>query len=324
MHLFAASGRRWDSLEPRALVYSTLGMIIVFIPIIVYLPYCFSLADPYLSRWEAQIAEEHPTDILNFILQYGLLFLAVIAGFSAMVIRFREIGSGMRATLFMVGGLMLTFGYFGISSNRFTETVLVCLSIYAAFSMPQRKYDYYGWFAAVFIGLLALSAVHNSSIQSNTAKVYGTPDLLARSVNLRIVSNHLVKLDNGRSGAVLAPPDDSNVISYFSALPVLATSEWTNTDGLKYACMVFYYEMPEGKADWAKIRNMLKERRVSYVAIPKNFNYASSYMIYGHDRITDPSHTIAYYLIHTDKDKFLPWLKLEKDDDQYRIFSVQL
>jgi hypothetical protein len=298
-------------------------MAVVLLPIIVYLPFCFSLADPYLSRWEAQIAEEHPTEILNFMLSNGFLFIAATAGFAAIVIRYGEIKDGMRATLFMVGGLMLTYGFFGISSNRFTETVLACLAVFAAFSMPQGKRDYYGWFAAVFIGFLLLGAVHNSATMTNQVKVYGQPSLFERSINLRIVSNHLLKLDHGHMGAVLAPPDDSNVISYFSALPVLATSEWTNTDGLKFACTVFYYEMPEGQTGWARILNMLLSRRISYVVIPKDFTYASSYTIYGQDRITDPSHTFAYYLIHTDKDKFVPWLKLEKDDEKYRIFSVQ-
>ncbi|HNX05751.1 MAG TPA: hypothetical protein PKI32_09630, partial [Opitutales bacterium] len=66
----------------------------------------------------------------------------------------------------------------------------------------------------------------------------------------------------------------------------------------------------------------LASGRVAYIVIPKNMDYVSSYMIYGQDRITDPSHCFAYYLIHTEKEKLPAWLKLERDDEKYRIFTV--
>lgn len=68
---------------------------------------------------------------------------------------------------------------------------------------------------------------------------------------------------------------------------------------------------------------MLIIGRANYIVIQKDFSYDTSYMIYGKDRILDPRFCFAYYLIHTDKDKFVPWLKLEKDDEKFRIFSIR-
>ena len=326
LHEFAASDRRWASLNARVLVYSALGLLIVVTPMIVYLSTCFSLADPYFARWEAQISEEAPIDILGYVQQNAFFFAAVIAAIFALVIRSGKMSAGSRAALALLAGLAVTWGYFGISSNRFSEVVLACLCVLVAMAVPTTKREYAGWVAVVFIALTGLAIVHRSGMTSQWVNLYGQPDDMAGIINVRIQSNKLLHLaEKGKAGGILAPSNEANSINFFTRMPVYGTAYWENRDGLLYTWRIFYYETPDGKTsdNWAEVRHLLKQGEVRYIVIPKDFGYQSSYMIYGKGRIMDPQYCFAYYLLHTDKDKFVPWLKLAIDDDKYRTFTVE-
>lgn len=322
IHEFSASGHRWDALEPRPLVYSALFMLLAAIPIIVYLPYCFSLSDPFFARWEAQISEEQPIDISSFMtIQHGFLFAAGTAALAGIIARWRERGIGVIAALALLTGLAVTYSYFGVTHNRFSETVLGCVAVIICWGLPACRKDVAGWFAAAFLALLGIASVHRSGAMTYSTITGGTPDYFRYTLNVRVAGDSLMRVSKGHVGAVLAPSNEATLINYYTKYPVFGTAYWENKDGLYYTNAILFYEMPTGTEGWTAIRARLALGGVSYILIPKEYGYDSSYMIYDQARLVDPSHCFAYYLIHTDADKFVPWLKLEKDDEKFRIFS---
>jgi|GEM_PF-5049831 hypothetical protein len=321
-HEFAASGRRFDSLNARFLVYSALGFSFFLVPVVVNLPYCFSLANPYFQRWEAQISEEQPIDIQGYALQFAFLFAAVAAAAASLYSGWKSRSAGLRAALVMVLGLALFHGYFGISSNRFMEVVLACLCIVAALGMPSRREDLAAVAALFFSVLFCFTALHRSFSSTKTAIIYGMPDQFASTWDLRVVSGRLLRMEGGKDGGILAPSNESTFLNYYTKQPVYGTAYWENPNGLIFTYSVLFDERPEGAQGWPRVQAKLKGHKVSRIAIPKGFTYASSYMIYGQNRITDPKFTFAYFLIHTEKDKLPAWLTLEQDDEKYRIFTV--
>jgi hypothetical protein len=321
-HEFAASGRRFDSLNPRFLVYSALGFSFFLVPLVVNLPYCFSLANPYFQRWEAQIAEEQPIDIQSYALQFAFLFAAVVAAAASLYSGWKSCRPGTRAALAMIAGLALFHGYFGISSNRFMEVVLACFCIAASLGMPSRRDDLAGVAALFFSVLFCFTCLHRSYSNTKTAIIYGMPDQFAYTWDLRVVSAHLLRMDDGQGGGILAPSNESTFLNYYTKLPVYGTAYWENPNGLIFTYSVLFNEALESAQGWSRAKAMLNGRKVRRIVLPKDFTYASSYMIYAENRITDPKFTFAYYLIHTEKDKLPAWLKLEQDDEKYRIFTV--
>ena len=322
LNTFAASGRRFDSLSPRVLVYSSLGLLVAALPLIIYLPVCFSMADPYYARWEAQIAEEQPILLQEYIVQNWFLFAAVIAALAALSLRWKSLSAGMRAAFLLTAGLALVYGYFGVSSLRFTEIALACLCLVVALNLPSRAFDGAAGFAAAFLVLTGFHALHTSAVQTVSTIRYGEPAAFSPATNLRLVSGQLLKLDDKVQGGVLTLTYEANVINYFTRLPVYGTAYWDNEDGLYFTHSLLFSEQPDGVEGWTEVRRRMHSARVARIVIPKEMSYASSYMIYAEDRITDPSHCFAYYLIHTDKEKLPAWLKLERDDEKYRIFTV--
>jgi hypothetical protein len=143
---------------------------------------------------------------------------------------------------------------------------------------------------------------------------------MSYSSNLRRLSSDLLKLDKGAHRPVLAMSYESNALNYFTKLPVYGTSYFSNLDGLLFAHRVFFYEKPAGQSDWRVIAKQLEN--TGWIVLTKETDYVASYMIYGRDRITDPSFCFAYYLLHTDADKLEPWLKLEIDDAKFRVFRI--
>jgi hypothetical protein len=174
---------------------------------------------------------------------------------------------------------------------------------------------------AVLALLFCFSSLHRSFSSTKTAVIYGMPDQFGYTSDLRVVSGHVLKADEGRGGSVLAPSNEATMINYFTKLPVFGTAYWENANGLIFTYSLLFNEMPEGHEGWPKAQAMLRGHRVCHIVIPKDFTYASSYMIYGADRITDPKHCFAYFLIHTEKDKLPAWLTLDSDDEKYRIFT---
>jgi len=222
----------------------------------------------------------------------------------------------------MVLGLALFHGYFGISSNRFMEVVLACLCIVAALGMPSRREDLAAVAALFFSVLFCFTALHRSFSSTKTAIIYGMPDQFASTWDLRVVSGRLLRMEGGKDGGILAPSNESTFLNYYTKQPVYGTAYWENPNGLIFTYSVLFDERPEGAQGWPRVQAKLKGHKVSRIAIPKGFTYASSYMIYGQNRITDPKFTFAYFLIHTEKDKLPAWLTLEQDDEKYRIFTV--
>ena len=325
-HEFVNSGLNLRALNPRWLVYSALFLVLVALPMVVYLPYCFSLADPYYARWEAQIAEEQPIDLFNFVtIQNGFLFAALSAAIVSLSLRWKSIKPGIRGVMFMATGFAVVFGVFSIAHNRFSETVICGSVAIICFALPDRKRDPWGWISAVLFTLVGVTAVTRSRMMSYETETYGLQSSYVTNVyNMRGVSESLLKVADGKKGGVLAPSDDSNVLNYFTGFPVYSPAIYDNSDGLRYTYTLLYYEQQPDRTGWGAVRAMLQLGAVQYIVIPKNFGYASSYMIYGKERIVDPRYCFAYYLIHTDKDKFVPWLTLEKDDEKFRIFTVHL
>ncbi|MFA5257034.1 MAG: hypothetical protein WC360_02690 [Opitutales bacterium] len=321
-HNFTASGRSRDSIEPRPLVYSALGMLLAALPILYYLPYCFSQADPFFSRWESQISEEQAVDIRGFMLDNALLSVALTAGYFGLASRKPRISSGVRAVLAMTAGLILTYGYFAISRNRFSDIFIVGLVVTLALAMPRNKGDRSGWLAAAFVALICFGAVHGSANATHRAEIFGAKQTsISYGLSMRETSDVILRLDPSAQSTVMAPSYEANSINYFTRMPVYGTAYWENSEGLKTTCRIFFFERPSDLDNWNQVRDMLVAKGVRLIFIPKDFSYQSSYMIYGNDRIEDPQFCFAYYLIQTDKDKLVPWLKLERDEKSYRIFS---
>jgi hypothetical protein len=325
-HEFVNSGLNLRVLNVRWLAYSALFLTIVALPMAVYLPYCFSLADPYYARWEAQISEEQPIDLFNFVsIQNGFLFAALGAAVVSLAFYWKSLKSEWKVGVFLASGFVAVFGVFSIAHNRFSDMVICGSVAIICFALPSRKSDSWGWISAVLFALVGVTAVTRSRTLSTQTEIYGLQSSYIASIyNMRGVSESLLKVANGKKGGVLAPSDNSNQLNYFTEFPAYSPAIYDNSEGLRYTYTVFYYEQPSGHVGWGTIRAMLQLGGVQYIIIPKDFSYDTSYMIYGKNRIVDPRFCFAYYLIHTDKDKFVPWLTLEKDDEKFRIFSVHL
>jgi hypothetical protein len=323
LHEFSASGRRWDSLNQRALLYSGILMLIFVVELVVYLPYCFSLADPYHSRWVSMIAEDQPVDIKGFIDAYGFFFTALFAAIVGLFMFWDEVRVGMRAALVFCAALAATYGWFGVSSNRFTEVMLAAMAVVVALAMPSKKQQYAAWLAAGAVTLSLASALHSSSVMTRAVTVYGTPDQLGGSLNLRTISSKILRMHGTSRGGLLTHSDEGNTINYYTGIPVYGTAYWENNDGLIFMSRVFFAEEQGENRKWKRVRLMMNYKNVRYIVIAKNMSYNGSYMIYGKDRIVDSQYTFASYLIKTEKDKFVPWLKLDLDDDRFRVFSIE-
>ncbi len=324
-HEFAASDRRWDALQPRALVYSALLMLLTAAPLVIYLPQCFSLADPFFERWESQIAEEQALDMLRFMQGYAFLFIAVASALSAYIVRWKDSLAGLRAASILCVAVTLFYGYFGMSSNRFSDVMLAALVVLLTLALVGAGKSRLSYFAAAFLVLQGISSIHTSSVQKRNAQVYGmSMTTLGQTMTLRGVSEALLLLDSSADTPVLAPSYEANVINYYTRKPVYGTAYWENKDGLRWMCRVFYYERPEGTdPDWSFVRSLVQGGGVRYIYLPKNFTYDSSYMIYGKNRIVDPSHSFAYHILKSEAAALPTWLKLERDELSYRIFRVK-
>ncbi|MBN1403116.1 MAG: hypothetical protein JW942_01440 [Opitutales bacterium] len=322
-HTFAAADRRWDSLSPRPLVYSGLVMFAAALPVIVYLPYLYSLADPYHARWVEQIMEDQPIDIQSFILEHLLLITAFSAALYGLISNWGKLNAGKRALLITSGTLGLSYGYFAISANRFSDILILCITTALCLGLCGRRTNKAGTVAAILTALLLISSLHKVSTATRNAKVYGTQaSTLGYAVNLRGIAEAILALEPDPAASILAPSNESNFLNYYTGKPVYGTAYWENNEGLKFICRVFYYEDADENTQWPEVRKLLKEKDVKLIYLPKNFSYDSSYMIYGLGRIEDPRHSFAHYLLKTPEDKIQAWLKLEKDHENYRIFRV--
>jgi hypothetical protein len=275
-----------------------------------------------MARWESQLTEEQAIDIRAFMLEHALLFVALTAAYFGMVFSKSRIAPGVRAVLAMTAGLVVTYGYLAISRNRFHDLFIVGLVVTLALAMPRSKDDKPGWLATAFVALLCFGAVHARSTSSRSAAVYGAKVTnLSFGLTMRGASDAILRLDQSAKSTVLAPSYEANSINYFTRMPVYGTSYAENKEGLMTMSRIFFYERPQNTGNWDQVRHMLGAKKVDFIFIPKNFAYFSSYMIYGGDRIEDPQFCFAYHLVHADREQLVPWLKLERDEKSYRVFS---
>ncbi|MBN2068286.1 MAG: hypothetical protein JW739_01495 [Opitutales bacterium] len=320
---FAAANRQKHSISIRTLLYSGLALLLALAPLVMNYPQCFSLADPYFSHWESQIVEEQPISFKDFMFLYPLLCIALGASLWNICCTWKQSHQGFKSVIIFISAVALLYGYFGFSNFRFMEIVFVALCFLIVMSMPNQFGEKSAWLVAVISGLICLSALHESSSLTKSVKIFGFKmTSLANAYDCRGISEQLLLLDPTGTKSVLAPAYEANLINYYTEMPVYGTAYWENKDGLLITNRIYYYEYPGNTPDWEPVYNLLKENKVDYIYIPKQFSYEGSYVLYGLKRIENPQYSFANYLLTVSKANLPPWLEMENNTTNYRIFSV--
>ena len=319
MHVFIASGRRWNVFDARTLVYSALLLILSALPVLLNLPQCLTYVNPFHTRWYALVSEFQPVSIQSTFVENFFLCVAVTVGIVGMVKR-RKLASPGEWTLFaFLAGCVMFFGYYGISCYRFLVFASVCLVTIACVSLPLSKKEIWGWLAGTFLLLNFISSVHDSARMTRATRVYGDISMIKGSIVERIASEKLLEADAGRGGTILSSPDASAVFGFYSGLPAICTDYW-NFDVMLDTYSIFFTGVKDNRQ--ANIRSKLKAYHISYIVISQAFDFRHSYVLTGSYGMLNPKATFAYYLLNTDTGKLAPWLRLESEDANFRIFRV--
>jgi len=323
IHGFILDGRRWRAFDGRWLVYSALGLLFLVVPLVVYLPYCFSMADAYGIRWGMLVPERQPIQLVSFFKENILtIVLPAIFSVAGLVINRKKFAVGAFVAVSFLLGCIFVTGYLGVSSFRFFIFTETCLAILFVMALPDERNDIAGWLLASVLILNGFCVVHDKNVTNRNTQLYRMPPYFTRYLEAENVSDRMLKADKGVKRGVLAPVDEACIINYYSDYPVLGTGYWENQPMLIETLRIFYYEKNPGDDNWTYPRSMIESHHLSHIIIPKNIDYLRSYTIYGNRRIVDGRNTFAFYLINVDKARLVPWLRLDYDCGSYRLFTL--
>lgn len=317
MHEFAASGRRFDSLNVRVLVYSALLLLMAALPVVVYMPYLFSMADPYHIRWMALLPEEFPLDFDKFLINNLFLCLAVVLAVYAFVTWRKELRPGGKVAVAMSLGLLLTYGYFGISRLRFLDHVILGLVVFLVVAVPRNRARFAGWVLAAAL-VPCFSGWQSSVAECRTIQTNGTDSLMENFSYVRICGEYVLRASHGAPVKVLAPIEESNMLNYHTGCKVLGTGYWENNDALIESCRIFF----DGSPNWMMARNKIRRDGIDVIVVPIGFPFLHSSVLFGHDPSYSPERSFAMCLTRADPKTIPAWLKLEYRDSSFLVYRV--
>jgi hypothetical protein len=318
IHSFAGSGRRWNVLDTRALVYSALLLLVVALPFIAYMPECLTYTNATHTRWYEMVGEFQPVGIQTTVSSNLFLFTAFTIGIIGIIKRRQQQKTGEWMPFALLAGCVLFFGYYGISCYRFIVFGLVCVTTLTCLALPLSRHESLGRIAGVFLLLNFVSSVHDSARMTTAARVYGDISSVRGGIIMRHESEKLLLVDAKANGTFLSPPNDSAVLGFYSDLPAVCTDYW-NFNVMQDTYSLFFSGTGDGK--WTYVRAKLHQYHISYLVIPRQFDFSKSYMFFGRYRI-NPQRTFATYLLETPHDNFPSWLRLESEDEYFRIIRV--
>ncbi|HSR02111.1 MAG TPA: hypothetical protein VLM20_04895, partial [Methylophilaceae bacterium] len=322
MHNFIVSSYKWRFLNSRVLVYSTLLLVVMITPAVIYWQQFYSLADPLHLRWNEKNAELSPVDIISQLTNRSLLLLTVLFVLFSAFFRSRRLVAGKMSLFAILTGCLVVFGWMGSSHLRFLPMFFAGIIIVCGLMFPTFKDRHAFLTMLALMVLIYCQALHVCGIRRWQTNVFGNSSNISTFIAFRAGCERFAKINYSRS-LFLSMPDESNPIGYFSDSPAVSIGFWGNPDSLKDACEIFfYYNNSIASSDrWDDVYKIISFRRPKYIIVPLQFRWYRMYTIYGTHQV-DAKYTFAWYLLNADSNDLASWLQLKSDDGIFRIFEI--